>query len=114
MRLSTPPATSRRPSGLNATVYCSFALGMEVSVAVRPEKIAVSSTRPDGKFNVCEAEVVDLAYLGSYTTYHLKLKSGMKLKASAPNVDRHHEGAPTWGDKVFARWSDSAMVVLIN
>ena len=89
-------------------------LGMEVSVAVRPEKIAVSSTRPEGEFNFCEAEVVDLAYLGSYTTYHLKLKSGMKLKASAPNIDRHHEGAPTWGDKVYARWSDSAMVVLIN
>jgi putrescine transport system ATP-binding protein len=89
-------------------------LGMDVSVAVRPEKITVSRTRPKGEFNFCAAEVVDLAYLGSYTTYHLKLDSGMKLKASAPNVERHHEGAPTWGDKVYAHWSQSAMVVLIN
>ena len=89
-------------------------LGMDVSVAVRPEKIVVSKTKPAGEHNFCQGEVVDLAYLGSYTTYHLKLNSGMKLKASAPNVDRHQEGVPTWGDKVFASWSESAMVVLTS
>ena len=89
-------------------------VGMDVSVAVRPEKIVISKTKPADEFNFCEGEVVDLAYLGSYTTYHLKLHSGMKLKASAPNVDRHQEGAPTWGDTVYAGWSESAMVVLTS
>ncbi|MEO6025066.1 MAG: TOBE domain-containing protein, partial [Burkholderiales bacterium] len=89
-------------------------LGMAVGVAVRPEKISVLRERPSGEFNFCEAEVIDLAYLGSYTVYYLKFASGKKIKASAPNVDRHQEGAQTWGDKVFATWSQSAMVVLTN
>ena len=89
-------------------------LGMAVGVAVRPEKISVRRERPSGEFNSCPGEVIDLAYLGSYTVYHLKLASGKTIKASAPNIDRHHEGAPTWGDQVYAAWSESAMVVVTN
>ena len=89
-------------------------LGMAVGVAVRPEKIGVGRERPSGEFNFCKGEIIDRAYLGSYTVYHLKLPTGKIIKASAPNVDRHQEGALTWGDQVYASWSDSAMVVVTN
>ena len=89
--------------------------GMEVSVAIRPEKIRITRERPGGAhdgFNCVEAEVADLAYLGSYTIYHLKLATGLLVKASIASVERLPDWQPTWGDKVFASWDEYAMVVL--
>ena len=54
----------------------------------------------------------DLAYLGSYTIYHLKLATGLLVKASIASVERLPDWQPTWGDKVFASWDEYAMVVL--
>jgi putrescine transport system ATP-binding protein len=58
------------------------------------------------------AEVIDLAYLGSHTVYHLKMGSGRKLEVSAPNSARLQANAPTWGDRVHATWPETAMVLL--
>jgi len=87
-------------------------LGMAVSVAIRPEKISISFDKPVQTMNVVLGEIVELAYLGSYTVYHLKLASGMLLKATVSNIVRHGAFHPKWGDKVFASWTDDAMIVL--
>ncbi len=87
-------------------------VGMAVSVAVRPEKIAVSFNAPQQSTNCVQGEVIELAYLGSYTVYHLKLASGMILKATVANTVRHADHRPKWGDKVHASWKEDAMVVL--
>lgn len=87
-------------------------LGMSVSVAIRPEKIAVSTEKPSQEYNTVLGEVIELAYLGSYTVYHLKLGSGMVMKASVSNTARHGTFLPKWGDKLYAYWDDDAMVVL--
>ena len=108
MIIETPECNHYVGHGITGT------LGMAVGVAVRPEKIGVGRERPSGEFNFCKGEIIDRAYLGSYTVYHLKLPTGKVIKASAPNVDRHQEGALTWGDQVYASWSDSAMVVVTN
>ena len=86
--------------------------GMAVSVAVRPEKICVSLEKPDQEYNYVQGEVIELAYLGSYTVYHLKLAGGNVIKASVGNTMRHGAFHPKWGDKLFAFWDDDAMVVL--
>ena len=86
--------------------------GMAVSVAIRPEKIAVSADQPARQHNWVQGEVIELAYLGSYTVYHLKLASGMVIKANVSNTSRHGAFHPKWGDKLFAHWDDDAMVVL--
>jgi len=86
--------------------------GMAVSVAIRPEKIAVSAEKPEQEHNYVFGEVIELAYLGSYTVYHLKLASGAVIKATVSNTARHGAFHPKWGDKLYACWEDDAMVVL--
>ena len=85
---------------------------MPVSVGIRPEKIDVSFTEPAQAANKVAGDVIEMAYLGSTTVYHLKLASGMVLKATVMNHARHAETRPQWGDRVFASWADDAMVVL--
>jgi putrescine transport system ATP-binding protein len=88
--------------------------GMSVSVAIRPEKIAVSTDKPDRDHNSVYGEVIEIAYLGSYTVFHIKLASGMIIKASSINSERHATFHPKWGDMLYASWPDNAMVVLTN
>jgi putrescine transport system ATP-binding protein len=92
-------------------------LGMQVSVAVRPEKITLSRTAPSnagapGPFNAVQGTVKEMSYFGSFTVYHLVLASGAMLKVSAANTQRHHDDRLAWGDTAWATWSDSAQVVL--
>jgi putrescine transport system ATP-binding protein len=86
--------------------------GMAVGVALRPEKIHLTREQPDKPHNWCSGEVTDLAYFGAYTTYHLKLDSGMALKVQQPNLTRYSGQDLTWGDRIFARWNRDSMVVL--
>ncbi len=86
--------------------------GMAVGVALRPEKIHLSRHEPDDAFNRVHGKVQDIAYFGSFTIYHLALPSGMVLKVSQSNMQRHRDDELTWGDTVWAHWSRSAHVVL--
>ena len=89
--------------------------GMAVTVALRPEKIQLSRDKPQAEgesFNTAVGTVKEMAYFGSYTVYRLQLASGALLKVSMANTERHREDEITWGDQVWAHWSDSAQVVL--
>jgi len=95
--------------------------GMAVSIAVRPEKMSIQSTPPADSeresmaevgFNVVQGVIEDLAYLGSLTTYHVKLDNGSKVKVTHTNAARHGEAQLTWGDKVYVWWCGSDVVVL--
>ena len=95
--------------------------GMGVSVAVRPEKIRISrdtpapvAGEPGPEFNRVRGTVKDMSYFGSFTVYHLLLASGMVLKISASNTERHREDRLTWGDEAWASWSPTAQVVLTS
>ena len=85
--------------------------GMAVTVALRPEKIALTQDKPAGEFNQLQGTVKELSYFGSHTVFHLQLASGAALKVSMANTERQRQDA-TWGDTVWASWSDSAHVVL--
>jgi putrescine transport system ATP-binding protein len=95
--------------------------GMEVSIAVRPEKMTIQATAPaDAEresleqvgFNVVQGVIDDLAYLGSLTTYHVKLANGVVLKVTHTNAARHGQTQLTWGDPVYVWWCGSDVVVL--
>ena len=93
--------------------------GMAVTVALRPEKIRIGRDllppgdgEPEGGLNRVQGTVKDLSYFGSFTVYHLALASGMVLKVSASNTERHREDELTWGDTAWASWSPDAHVVL--
>jgi putrescine transport system ATP-binding protein len=85
---------------------------MEVGVALRPEKIQLSSQQPEQAHNWCAGEIADISYFGAYTTYHLKLDTGMLLKVRLPNLSRHKEQHLARGERAFAHWSGEDMVVL--
>jgi putrescine transport system ATP-binding protein len=89
--------------------------GMEVTVALRPEKIQLSRQAPDGEHgphNRAHGKVKNLAYFGSFTVFHIQLPSGAMLKVSQNNSERHRDDVITWDDEVWAHWSPSAHVVL--
>jgi len=86
--------------------------GMDVAVAVRPEKITLSRHEPAGPHNRMQGTVRDLAYFGSYTVFHLTLASGALLKVSMANTQRVGGDALRAGDTVWANWDDTAQVVL--
>ncbi|TXH84215.1 MAG: polyamine ABC transporter ATP-binding protein, partial [Pseudoxanthomonas sp.] len=63
---------------------------MQVSVALRPEKICLSMTEPTAQarelpqeagFNQVHGRITGVGYFGSFTTYHLRTESGLTLKA---------------------------------
>jgi putrescine transport system ATP-binding protein len=87
-------------------------IGMEVSVAVRPEKIRLVRAKPEGDVNQVKATVRDRSYFGSFTVYNLELDGGRRLKVSESNVDRQRHDAPDEGEVAWATWPDTAQVVL--
>jgi putrescine transport system ATP-binding protein len=87
-------------------------VGMEVSVALRPEKIRLSRSKPEGDINQVMGTVHDRSYFGSFTVYHLQLEGGRKLKVSESNVERFRSDEPSEGQVAWATWPDTAQVVL--
>jgi putrescine transport system ATP-binding protein len=90
-------------------------LGMEVSVALRPEKIRLATSLPEGfdaSRNCVQGTIKNLAYFGSFTVYHLELEGGQVLKISQNNTERHRDHELTWGDRAWASWSPLSQVVL--
>jgi putrescine transport system ATP-binding protein len=88
--------------------------GMSVGVALRPEKITLSKTKPKGEHNWCEGVVTEIVYFGDHTTYHIKLDSGRVIKAQEINNTRDLSCGLTWGDHAYMHWSDLAMVILTH
>ena len=87
-------------------------VGMPVGVALRPEKIVLQREEPAGPHNRVRGTVKDVAYFGSFTVYHLLLKSGALLKVSESNTERHREHRLASGDAAWAAWTPTAQVVL--
>lgn len=82
-------------------------------VALRPEKIYLTTDRPEGDSNWSQGTVDNIAYLGDITSYYVKLASGKRVQATMANVERRGE-RPTWGDQVFVSWEASSPILLWN
>jgi putrescine transport system ATP-binding protein len=90
----------------------SGAVGTEVWVAVRPEKMVISTTPPDGEYNHARGTVEEIAYVGGLSIYHVKTQSGTTIRATLANVERLAENRLTWDDEVYFSWQPNAVVVL--
>jgi putrescine transport system ATP-binding protein len=87
--------------------------GQKVWFAIRPEKIRVSSSQPEGDgANTLSGEIWDIAYLGDMTTYHVRLDDGRVVKASLINRDRVTQDPLTWHDRAWISFKPDAGVVL--
>ncbi|QUJ76278.1 ABC transporter ATP-binding protein [Sulfitobacter albidus] len=102
--VNQPPllATSERP----------FTEGQECHLAIRPEKIAISKEKPAEAENAVTGKVLDIAYLGNLSTYHVELEGGQIIKAQTANTRRIARRDITWEDPVWVKWSKTAGVLL--
>ncbi|MDF0601427.1 ABC transporter ATP-binding protein [Psychromarinibacter sp. C21-152] len=97
---------------IHAKARVALAPGSTAYFAIRPEKIAISATRPETAPNAVTGKVLDIAYLGNISTYHVELPGGQVIKAQSTNTDRMAAREFTWDDTVWLGWSDAAGVVL--
>jgi putrescine transport system ATP-binding protein len=102
--------------GTEVTVACDEALpvGSKVSVAVRPEKIAIERGKPPSGLNVLPGKVMDLGYFGKDSLYRVKLASNTLMRVNRVNERRASEGerVAVWEDEVWLSFEPSAAIVL--
>ncbi|WP_299672756.1 ABC transporter ATP-binding protein [uncultured Roseobacter sp.] len=90
----------------------AFSDGQACHLAIRPEKVAISSERPAEAENAVQGKVLDIAYLGNLSTYHVELSTGLILKAQTANTRRISRRSFTWEDPVWVSWTATAGVLL--
>ena len=90
----------------------SLSKGQKCYLAIRPEKIAISADKPDAADNAVRGRIIDIAYLGNLSTYHVELPGGLMVKAQLANTRRLSRRALTWEDEVWLSWTSTGAVVL--
>ncbi|MDO8068714.1 ABC transporter ATP-binding protein [Janthinobacterium sp. SUN206] len=98
-------------------------LGMDVSVAVRPEKIGIQIEPPameeraspaEHGYNCAQGVIVAMAYFGNETSYHVRLDSGTVVKVSRTNAARHEAARLEREQRVWVWWDGADIVVLTS
>ena len=97
---------------LFATSSQRFDAGQTCYLAIRPEKVVISAEHPQSADNVLKGKVLDIAYLGNLSTYHVELPNGTVIKAQSANTRRIARRSFTWGDEVWLSWTATAGVLL--
>ena len=102
----------------NSIVYATQEVEAELEdtiwFAIRPEKLEISKRKPSNDINVLQGAIEDIAYGGSFSTYHVRLDNGRILKAIRANRVRTEEHHLTWEDEVYLHWSAHSAVVLLS
>ena len=98
-------------------------LGMDISVAVRPEKIGIQIAPPtleeraspaEHGYNCAQGVIVAMAYFGNETSYHVRLDSGTVVKVSRTNAARHDAARLEREQRVWVWWDGADIVVLTS
>ena len=90
----------------------SFDTDDTIHFAIRPEKVGISAEKPAASENSYQGKILDIAYLGNISTYHVELPSGHIIKAQTANTQRLSERGLTWEDAVWVYFQGSAGVLL--
>ena len=93
------------------TPTSEFNKGQSVHFAIRPEKVAISAEKPEAA-NALQGKILDIAYLGNISTYHVELPGGRIIKAQTANNRRLSRRSFTWEDDVWLSFTDTAGVLL--
>lgn len=86
--------------------------GVPTIIALRPEKIQIREKPPRHGFNFAVGKVVNIAYLGTFSIYHVELSGGQTVMAQLQNEHRFRKGMPTLGNEVYLSWDIDSCVVL--
>jgi putrescine transport system ATP-binding protein len=88
-------------------------IGRHVTLAVRPEKIAISRDKPQTD-NAFAGTVSDVGYFGKDSLFRVSLESGALVSVTNANAQRSSESARVaqWEDKVWLSFDSSAVILL--
>lgn len=98
---------------IRVTTDAPLPAGATCHFAIRPEKISISATKPKAA-NIVQGKILDIAYLGNISTYHVEIADGVIFKAQTTNSQRLSRRTFTWEDEVYLSWTDTAGVVLTS
>jgi putrescine transport system ATP-binding protein len=97
-------------------------IGSNVSVAIRPEKILISKTKPntpielgkeeDTLRNITKGIVCEIGYWGDMSIYHIELQSKKRVQVAMPNMLRLSERDVKWEDEVYIYWRSENGIIL--
>jgi putrescine transport system ATP-binding protein len=77
--------------------------GDKVSLAFRPEKVAISRRKPAAAINVLKGKVLDFGYFGKDSLFRIRLATGHVLSVNAVNTARMsaEQAVATWEEDVY-------------
>jgi putrescine transport system ATP-binding protein len=87
--------------------------GMVARLSLRPERITLSYAAGQGDANRAVGRIEQLAYMGSYTLFYVRLDSGRLMTVNVSRMAvRALERTPDYGDTVHLSWGAEQLVVL--
>ncbi|WP_031409336.1 ABC transporter ATP-binding protein [Thiomonas sp. FB-Cd] len=88
-------------------------LGMELNVALRPEKIALDAGHQPHAHNAMHGVISGRSYMGSYTVYEIQLPTQRRMRVTVSNADRHADPFEV-GVPITASWAATSPVVIVD
>jgi putrescine transport system ATP-binding protein len=88
-------------------------LGTPVAIAVRPEKLNVHDEKPTDRPNWVHGRVVDIAYLGDVSIYHLETAGGRSIRVQITHEQRYSRPHYRWEDEIYVSWDSEDGVLLL-
>jgi spermidine/putrescine transport system ATP-binding protein len=83
----------------------------EVTVAIRPERIQLHTSCPQGSLTAYEAEIRHIVYLGSEVHYYVTCEEGEELQIHEPNI-RLESVRPELGQRVWLTFETEAVQLM--
>ena len=100
------------PEGLVAEAEGGLEHRRTVWLAVRPEKMVLHTEPPPPGPNRLAGRIVDIGYLGDWTTYVVETARGRTVRAARANATRAAARPVGWDDPVWLTFAPDAAVVL--
>ena len=86
--------------------------GQQAWLVLRPEKLGIAKQPPLASANRLQGKVVDIAYSGNLSTYHVALSDNLQIKVQRANRQPLDRREITWDDPVWVFWDASSGLVV--
>jgi spermidine/putrescine transport system ATP-binding protein len=90
----------------------AFSIGKRVTVAVRPEKIAIQKEECRRENNCCQGTIESVVYIGTDTNYVVRLDSGAAMRVREQNIAPSLRKGLDEGTTAFLFWQPESSLLL--
>jgi putrescine transport system ATP-binding protein len=112
-RLGPDRATIETPLGaLRIASAPMLAPGLEIALALRPEKLTLHAAPPQSEDNVLAGMITEVGYRGDVSLYQVQVAEGSLIKVARANTHARGVARFAVGDRVWVSWPADAGVVL--